>query len=970
MGINRTIFFIGRLVMKAFLLLFFIILVASGESSSGLEGYWNFDEGSGVEVKDFSGGNRHGKLINGEYVKGIKGSALRFDGTVSCVQIPHSDRWDMRVGFTFSLFLKTSDVKGGYEGRTIIGKPGSYLSPTIFTNRSGTRLIFIVGCEEKSYQVVGNIQPDVWYHIALTFDGKKLNGYINGEKAGEAVTQGKIDIPKRSIYIGSPSLERGFKGVIDEVRLYSRALSAEEILKEAEPVVQQESSMDIVREEGLLGYYPLNETTGTRAFDLSENKNHGRLENVIWKKSDSGSSPEFNGRNSYISIPHLESLNIEEAFTLQAMINLAAVDGDHGIISKGRTYYASGYTFQQSNGKMELWLATTSRPGEGIKGVGYRLTTKPIIKEREWTHVAVTYDSALGKVKFYKDGELVQEFAVSGKVMYLPPSDFSYNTLPVTLSGMAAVPQQYSQMNGFMREVKIYNVALSSEQIKQNYIKSKHIKNIHLKTEKELYEDNLTCSVTISVKDKESNKGLYATVFVKDKKGDCYLPSNRFSYGTPKNGFFYLLGEADPIKLPEGIFEITVLRGFEYYPAKVEVELKGNDRKNVEISLQRFVNMPEKRWFGGEHHIHTLGHGKRSYDEILGSANAAKICEAAGLNYAVFMEDVGFESSADNFIAIGGYEWTPSLGGHLCLINCKRISQTQANHFSNMMAIEDLLSQGGIAVYTHPTSGIDFKDIGANTHSREMPVAVALGKMPIWDVSYGGLCSFNHPLVSDWYRYLNLGFTLAAGASTDLYMNNPLNTGIPGFHRTYVKLNGLSWKEIVASYKKGSTFITSGPMLLLQINGKDPGDTLYLKGEGKETVLVDVEASFLYGINKAEIIKNGVVIETLTGNNTKKLKKTITVPVNETCWLAARVYGERNDFFGTLAHTSPIYIQYGKERINIRQEDIDYFVKWLEDYRLFVPKYCAYRKFNIDQAAGLLKDIDHAIETYKSLKNK
>jgi hypothetical protein len=734
--------------------------------------------------------------------------------------------------------------------------------------------------------------------------------------------------------------------------------------KQTDPAAIKAVKMD----GGLLGYYPLDETAGTSAFDRSGNNRNGSPVNIVWKSGRGRSAAEFNGKDSYISIPHSPELNVTDAITLEVLVNLSTVKGAQGFISKGRGDWGSGYTFQQVDGKLQLGLNTTVKPGKDRKASGYSLTTKPAITENEWTHIAVTYDSTLEKVRFYKNGELLDEFTASGQITYLPTSDYPYDTVPVTLSGLATFPQLYSQMDGFMREAKIYNRALSLEEIKEEYMRIASIKSIRLKTEKQLYEESLTCRLSISVRDKDTGHNLKARIFIKGKTGRYYLPADRFSYGTEKLGYFYILNETDKIKLPEGEFEITALTGFEHQPARVTVILRGSDEKSVELQLARFLNLPEKKWFAGEHHIQTVGHGRRIYDEILGAANAAKICEAAGLNYAVFMEEVGFStSSCNHFIAMGGREWTPSLGGHLCLVNIKRQPQAVTDHFSNMQVINDVLSQGGVAVYTHPTSGINFADIGSVVNSREMPVAVALGRMPIWDVSYGGMYSFDNILVSDWYRYLNLGFKLTAGGSTDIYMNNPINQTFPGQYRTYVKIESLQWSEIVDAYKQGRTFITSGPLILFKTAGKEPGDTVYLSGTKQETVDIEVEASFIYGINKVEIIKNCMVAETLVGDNGPVLKGSVKIPVGETGWLAARVYGNMNSFFGTLAHTSPVYVQYGKEKIRVKQEDVDYFIRWLEDYKRFIREFCSYHKLDVSGATDLLKNVDMAINVYRSL---
>ncbi|MDD2707307.1 MAG: CehA/McbA family metallohydrolase [Verrucomicrobiae bacterium] len=719
----------------------------------------------------------------------------------------------------------------------------------------------------------------------------------------------------------------------------------------------------------LMGHWPLDDAKGKVAVDRSSLHNNGALENISWTQGGTGWAPAFNGVNSHIKVPHQPCFNLQTSLTIESWIWLDSVSGDQSFVSKGRGEWGSGYTFFQRNGKLGLGLNTTVKPGENRKGSGFSLETGPILKERTWMFVAATYDEHEQAARLFVDGQMALEAKVSGKITYLPPSDYPYDTVPLTFSGIATYPALAGQVNGFMREIRIYSRALAGDEIRRDYQKTIQIKELKLISSREILDKAATCVLKMDVCDKDTGEPLASRIYIKDCENRFYLPGNCFSYGSEKMGYFYLFDEKGEIKLPPGEFEFSIFRGFEYEPGNGKFSFKKDgERQCLKVGLKRLVDFASKGWLGGEHHIQYIGHGCHKYDNTLGLLNASRICAAEGMNYASFVQGLEIDASgvcSKSFIARGNLELCPNLGGHLCCVNIREKPRNQAGSFGNLQMIDGVFSQGGLAIYTHPTSGMG--DVGDNTRSREMPVAVALGKMPVWDVSYGALRSFDHQLVKDWYRYLNLGFKLAAGGSTDAYLNNPSVMCPPGASRTYVKTGDLSWASIVDAYRQGRTFISNGPLLIFQIQGKDPGETVILNGKASGGTPVHVEGRHLFGLERMEIIQNGRVIKTIACHGSKTFKDDFTIDIHETGWLAARCLGMKSPFLGCLAHSSPVYVQCGTEKIKASHEDAEYFVNWLEEYKRFIPKYCDYRRENIAKARELFARIEEAIGKYRSL---
>jgi len=202
-------------------------------SDPSLVGYWSFDEGSGTTAYDYSGNNNHGTLYNGpQWVDGKVGKALRFDGVDDYVK------------------ANANGVSSGSNPRSIL----IWINPATNTNlwgivgygsgnctgkqfyigrQSGNRFTFWGGCADYHFPS-DYVYSNEWSFLVITFDGVLVRGYKNGLLKGKVSKP--INTPNISkIIIGAESTTDGnsfrgyFPGLIDEVRIYNRALSNEEI---------------------------------------------------------------------------------------------------------------------------------------------------------------------------------------------------------------------------------------------------------------------------------------------------------------------------------------------------------------------------------------------------------------------------------------------------------------------------------------------------------------------------------------------------------------------------------------------------------------------------------------------------------------------------------------------------------------------------------------------------------------------
>jgi hypothetical protein len=208
---------------------------------SGIVGNWHLDAGAGTLAVDSSGNDNTGVLTNGpKWVAGRIGQALSFSGTRDYVHVRgYGSLANLyRRGLTLAAWIKPSSAGGDRAGR-ILDKDNDQRG--WYWKMSGsTGLEFIVAqfSGRALYRACGTIRLDVWQHVAITWDGSTRGAnahcYIDGLLADAWSVDGAgtpLDDTAVPLAIGNRSadLARGFAGVIDEVYVFDRVLSATEV---------------------------------------------------------------------------------------------------------------------------------------------------------------------------------------------------------------------------------------------------------------------------------------------------------------------------------------------------------------------------------------------------------------------------------------------------------------------------------------------------------------------------------------------------------------------------------------------------------------------------------------------------------------------------------------------------------------------------------------------------------------------
>jgi hypothetical protein len=395
---------------------------------------------------------------------------------------------------------------------------------------------------------------------------------------------------------------------------------------------------------------------------------------------------------------------------------------------------------------------------------------------------------------------------------------------------------------------------------------------------------------------------------------------------------------------------IEVTRGPEYRVERRRVRVPRGDARPVTIPLTRIANLAARGWWSGDLHVHMNygGHYRATPATLRAQAEAEDlhVIENLIVNKEGRVPDVAYftgepdPASTATTLILHDEEYHTSLWGHLGLLGLRRhlllppyaaYQRTAAASLfpANATVLEAARAQGALGGYVHPG------DVLADTARPDealygLPVDAALGL-----VDYMEIVSFSEPLTSAWiwYRLLNAGFRIAAGAGTDAMTNFASLRGPVGLNRVYARLEGpLSRHRFHAALKAGRTFATNGPLLEFSLGGREIGEEIALPVGGGRLRLRARLRSYV-PVERFELVSGGRVAASFdVGADSLGAAVDTSIAVKRSGWFTVRAWSRAArhpvlDSYHPFATTSPIYVTVGGAPIR-SAADAAYFLKW------------------------------------------
>jgi hypothetical protein len=215
----------------SFVLVLGLVLTSMAHAADpDLVTHWKLDDGSGTTAFDSSGNGHDGTLVGDpKWVPGKVGGALEFDGNGDYVELENNTDFDIPVNITVTCWIKVGQFDKTWQAIVTNGDGSWRVHRSSSTNNIawGTS-----GLSPTDLTGTTDVSTGEWFHIAAVYNGTQKLLYIDGNLDASSDSTGNINNSTYGVNIGENDQATGrhFDGLIDDVRIYRRALNDTEIL--------------------------------------------------------------------------------------------------------------------------------------------------------------------------------------------------------------------------------------------------------------------------------------------------------------------------------------------------------------------------------------------------------------------------------------------------------------------------------------------------------------------------------------------------------------------------------------------------------------------------------------------------------------------------------------------------------------------------------------------------------------------
>jgi RHS repeat-associated protein len=422
---------------------------------AGLVAGYGFEEASGT-ASDMSGNNNVGTLGNGalRVAGGRFGKAVQFDGVNDRVTIPNSSSLLLSSGaMTLEAWVRPSAISGG--ARPILSKTGTVTgcnAPAYGMSASGAGAAASFGPRgtwcggHVTAADSARLHTGVWSHVAVTKSGTSLKVYVNGVQVASGSASTVIPATSGWLVVGEDGTSH-FAGLIDELRVYDRALSTTEIAVDMDrPVDPDRAAATIAAPlSGLKAAYGFEGSSlSTLLRDSSPLGNDGSMDG----HAPGGRAGSALARFEAATVPDSPSLDMSTGITIEAWL-----DPDPSASSSwfgGRIVDKPGsYRLQTdelgSSVEFTLWWSTGN------------MTIRAPVTQYQASHVVASFNGTV--LKIFVDGVLKTSYTLAAA-----------KTIAIGTSDLALGNNNSDFLDQTIDEVRLYNRALTTTEIQQDSV--------------------------------------------------------------------------------------------------------------------------------------------------------------------------------------------------------------------------------------------------------------------------------------------------------------------------------------------------------------------------------------------------------------------------------------------------------------------------------------------------------------------
>ena len=479
-----------------------------------------------------------------------------------------------------------------------------------------------------------------------------------------------------------------------------------------------------------------------------------------------------------------------------------------------------------------------------------------------------------------------------------------------------------------------------------------------------------------------------------------HLTASDGKFYAPTESYARVSGADDPIfhstgefrvEVPVGKVSLTVVKGFEIRPERLDVEIRPNEVTSASVTLTRVADMAAKGWFNGSTHVHMnyAGNLHNTLENLMmmSSAEAQDIVleqiankDNRILDYQFFVKGGGpHPLSRKDMVLVVGQEYRPPFWGHVFMFGMRdhlispfttgyEGTGVESLYPSNTDMFRKARAQGAYTGYVHAFSGESDPNGQTLGQAKGFIVDAALGTTDAIEWSAASRGGF-FPLYAVW----NNGLRVTAVGGEDS-ISNLHRSKLVGSVRTYVHsgARGLDMHAWLDGMRAGRAFVTTGPLVELTVNGMRPGDTVALP-RGGGSVDVQAHVRSIVPLQKVTLYFNGRPVGELPLTaDRRSLDAHRTLQVAGSGWYHLRAEGAAADRFPldasyALAFTNPVWVTVDNQPVRDRAS-AEYALRWLDTLQRLAGAWPDWRSQK--EKDHVFAQIDEARVVYRRLRDE
>ena len=493
--------------------------------------------------------------------------------------------------------------------------------------------------------------------------------------------------------------------------------------------------------------------------------------------------------------------------------------------------------------------------------------------------------------------------------------------------------------------------------------------------------------VSVRVLNSDNNQLTPNRVHLKASDGKFYAPLDAYARAGHAGDLVFHNNGAFQVQVPIGNLEYSVLKGFEFHPTTQSVKVIKDEVIQVEVKLERLVNMGERGWHNASTHVHANygGNLHNTLDNLKFMSRAEGqdlVLEQVAnkdnriLDYHLFETGGGAHStSEEDQVVVVGQEYRPPFYGHVFMFGMRdhlispfvtgyEGTAVESLYPSNTDMLFKAKAQGAITGYVHPFLGESDPLEGNLGGGKGFVVDAALGATDALEWSDASTSGF-YPLYAVWNSGLRITATGGEDSISSLHRSKLI-----GSFRTYVYTGsaGLSMEAWFDGLLKGRALVTSGPILEMAVGPSLPGDVIEFS-DGGGIINISGRLRSIVDVESVKLVCNGELIEEVfLKANKREFNFDTRFDVRESGWCHLRTEGDSDtrrflDVRYPQAFTNPIWFSVDGKPIQ-NEGAVQYALEWIDKLEYLAAQWPGWR--SEQEREHVFAQFEEARDVYRS----